>query len=234
MQLRSDIMINPMICARSTCALLVRVLTSVSFLTLTGCSFITGHVTEYCNSRAYVQIPLGDHLTSRFDSGAPVRLGILPFSVPANLAPRTGNNHTVSNELAWKVHAEMLAQGAVPIVEVLNREDWPGKRDEFFAGNFGALSVAREAGYDLVFVGYVEPMSSLDAVTAQGKLIETESGITLWYGTTTAISARPNVRNNLSYAWITNQRPDLLSQPELFAKLAECMVMEATSDNMTP
>ena len=224
-------------CACSGRAPLARVLTSAILLTLSGCSltsYIKDHTTEYCKSRAYVQIPLGDHLSTRFNSGDPVRLAIIPFSVPANLTPRAGNQHAISNELAWKVQAEMLARGAVPIAEILNREDWPAKREEFFTGNFGAISFAREAGYDLVFVGYVNPMNSIDEVTAQGKLIETESGITLWYGTSTATSARANVRNNLSYAWLTNQRPDMLYQNELFNKLATCMVDEAVSDNMTP
>ena len=230
-------MVNPRKKTSAWCQYCVTLLIGVISLTLTGCSVLHelhDHTTEYCNSRAYVQIPITDHLTTRFDSDAPVRLGVIPFSVPANLAPRSGQAHTLGNELAWNIHREMLSQGIIPISEVLNREDWPGKRDEFFHGNFGAIASAREAGYDLVLVGYVDPIKALDTVTAQGKLIEVDSGITLWYGTVSATSARKDVQDNLSRFWLASKRPDMLNFGPLTEKLARCIVEEAVMERVAP
>lgn len=200
----------------------------VTFLTpvvalLTACSYIHNQYGETCNYRAYTQNELSEFLSKRFHSNAPVRMAIIPFSTPANLTvPR--NTAGLNNDLAWKVHAEFLTRNKIPIVEVFNREDWPGKREEFFTGNFGAISTSREAGYDLVMVGYLENTSSLDTMAAYTKLIEVESGITVWYGKTVASTSRPLLQTIESRMWLDNTRPDLLYTEPLIEELAHCIV----------
>ena len=164
-----------------------------------GCSLVHEHYGEYCKNHAYVQRHLEDYIRSRFQSGAPVRMAVIPFSVPANVAGLNNQIPGLGSELAWKVHARFLETEIVPITEVLNRQDWPGKKEEFFTGNFGAIAMAKEAGYDLAVIGYVEPQNSMDALTAFVKIVEVESGITVYYGKSTANTRRRDIDDFSGY-----------------------------------
>jgi hypothetical protein len=202
----------------------------LAFLT-SGCSVIHDRYGESCNSRAYVKSSLVEFLTRRFPNNAPVRLGVIPFSVPANLAGRNLHQPGAGNELAWDVQAALLKATTIPIVEVLNRQDWPGKKEEFYTGNYGALSMAREAGYDMVLIGNLQPLKSLDTISVDTKLIEVESGITLWYGTTTTYSRRRSMDKITSILNITNEQPDMFSFGPIFDQAAKCIADDVTRDD---
>ena len=124
-------------------------------VTLHGCTYVTRHYAEPCKSRAYIGTNLTDFITKRFNTHAPVRVGIIPYSTPANLAPGYGaETPSFGTQLARRIQQELVATEEIPMLEVFNREDWPGKKDEFYTGNFGAISFARQAGYDVIIVGY--------------------------------------------------------------------------------
>ncbi len=207
----------------------------VASLTLSACTpaatlwrNLHDHTNEYCNSHAYVQQGLEEFLNKRFGSKTPVRIGIVPFTVPANLSASGQQLPGLGNTLAYRIQAWMLENGSIPIVEVLPREDWPGKKDEFFTGNFGAIRMAREAGYDLVLVGLVHEMTSFDTLSSSVKIIETESGISIWYGQVDAISAKQSVDRNTSWLGLTDRTPARLHYEPLIERLSKCIVKEAT------
>jgi hypothetical protein len=204
-------------------------LTLLSLL-LAGCSVIHDQYGETCKTHAYVRTSVEDYISRRFHPRAPARLAIIPFSVPANVAAHSLHQPGLGNELAWSAHGAFLESGKIPIVEVFNRQDWPGKKDEFFTGNFGALALAREAGYDLVFVGYLAGMKRLDTFTVHSKLIEVESGTTLWYGTTDVRSRRKAMNKLEAAVGISNARPDLLHYGPLATEAGRCVVREALKD----
>ena len=210
----------------------VNILTLVFVFLASGCSYIHAQLGETCNSRAHVQMILVDYLSRRFASHSPVRLAIIPFSVPANLSGYNTERPGVGDQLAWKIHSEWLQNAAVPIVEVLNRQDWPGKKEEFFTGNHGAIAMAREAGYDLVQVGLVENLRSTDALTVHSKIIEVESGITVWYATSTVVTRRPELQSAAAMTGLVNRVPALLYTPEMVDSAAVCLVKEATSEEI--
>lgn len=158
-------------------------------------------------------------------------MAIIPFSVAANLAAQNTEHQGIGEHLAWRTHQEFLQTAAVPMVEVLNRPDWPGKKDEFFSGNFGALTMARDAGYDLLLTGYVEPFRDLNQMTAHAKLIEVESGITLWYGTVVADSFSDDMNADASSIWLATRRPDRMAHNALIDKVATCMARAISSEN---
>ncbi len=194
---------------------------------LSACNFLsrqlTDQTTETCKFRAYVHQPIEDWLNSRYQAKSPVRVAIIPFSVPANFTTESDERTGLDLELATVLQQELLRRGSFPIVEVFNRQSWPGKKEEFFKGNFGAISLAREASYDLVLVGLLEPLRSIDEITAYSKLIEVESGLTLWFGRVSANSARPDLRLAAATLGLTNRRPDLLSSAALSQELAGCI-----------
>ncbi len=206
----------------------------VTSLCVGACSFINSQFRESCNSRAHVQIVLADYISRRYSSRSPVRLAIIPFSVPANLTSRGQNQPGLENELAARVQQYLLANGTLPIVEVFNRQDWPGKKGEFFTGNFGALAMAREANYDLVLVGLLDGMRDIDTMTAHAKLVEVESGITLWYATSTASSKRSNLDSVADSLWINAREPNRLYIDKITDKLADCIVDSLLSENPVP
>lgn len=207
---------------------------AVAFLLTTGCSYIHSRLGETCKSHAHLQMVLEDYLSRRFNSHSPVRLAVIPYSTPANLSAQDVENQGMGNDLAWQVHAKLLSTGLVPIVEVFNRPDWPRKKEEFFTGNFGAIDMARQAGYDLVLVGNIEPLNSLESLTARSKLIEVESGVTVWYGTTTANTIRDDMNSLASRIWLDTRRPDLVHSDPLTHKLARCIVEAMAATEPVP
>lgn len=207
------------------CAILLTCLLGTS-----SCSFLGRHAGEWCNTRAYVRTDLESFMDQRFTPKSPIRTGVIPFVVPANLAARSAQQPGLGNQLAWSVHRELLESGVFPILEVLNREDWPRKTEEFFTGNFGALAYARDAGYDLIVVGSLEPLARVDTWKIHTKIIEVASGITLWYGTTTAYTSRADMLEVSSTLGLTDRRPDLLYSQAIREKIASCIAYDMLHD----
>lgn len=191
---------------------------------LVGCSFIHDRYGETCKTRAYIREDVEAYLRTRFPSNSPVRVAIIPFSTPANLAAANNERPGLGNELAWRLHGEFLKSQLFPMVEVLNRQDWPGKKEEFFTGNFGGLQGAREAGYDLALIGYVDSPKDLYQLPVLTKLIDTDSGVTLWYGKSVVTTQRPDMDSFAASWWIGERKPALLHTDTLVDQMARCIV----------
>lgn len=209
---------------------LVKLLTLCAIITFCRCSYIKNNYGEHCNSHAYLQRMLNQHISSRFHRNAPVRMAVIPFTVPANLSAIDSERAGLGNKLAWQLHAALLSTGEIPIVEVFNREDWPGKREEFFTGNFGALSIAREAAYDLVLVGMLEQQKNLDQITAYTKIMDVDSGITVWYGKTTVTSIRRDLDNWYDTFWLDDKDPAQFYSESTLNKISTCIAQAVINE----
>ena len=213
----------------------VKTLTLVSILLInSGCVFINSRYGESCKTHAHVRVALADYLNRRYHSNSPVRLAVIPFSAPANLTAYNVERPGIGNQLAWRLQALFLADGSVPLVEILNRQDWPGKKEEFFTGNFGAIQAARQAGYDLVLLGLIEPPSGGDTLLVHSKLIEPESGVTLWYGTIESWTRRPEMASLLNTIYLQDKDPSQTYLKDLVEKSARCTVKAITNEEMVP
>ena len=212
----------------------VGLLTFLVSVLCTGCAMIKERYGERCNFHAYTKTILEDYISSRYLPGSPVRMAIIPFSVPANLTGFNDDRPSFGNRLAWMLQSEMLSTGIVPIVEVMNREDWPSKKAEFFTGNFVAIDMARDAGYDLAMVGFLNPISDLERISAEVKIIDVESGVTVWYGSVTAITWQQDMQKSAAYVGLEARKPNLIYSKEIFTRLARCIAEEATSDRVIP
>lgn len=180
---------------------------------------------ESCNLRAYLDHDLEQYINGRFGSKAPIRMAIIPFSTPVNFAWQNSQHQGMGKELAWRFQSEFLTQGSLPIVEVFNREDWPGKRDEFWTGNFGSIAQAREAGYDLVFVGNVDPMRGINNLTIHSKIIDVDAGITIWSGTTNVRTEKPTInRSRLGDLFGPEHQPSQLYIDDMITLAAACTI----------
>ncbi|NDC38842.1 MAG: hypothetical protein EBZ48_12460 [Proteobacteria bacterium] len=222
-----------MSCSTSKQSQSVTFLTRLLALTLlcnaTGCAVVARHYAEPCKSRAFIGANLADYISSRFDRKAPVRLAIVPYSVPANLSFANAEHPGLGTEMAWRIQSELLPTGLVPIVEVFNRQDWPAKKDEFFSGNFNALQMARDAGYDLVMVGSIQPQRSMDSFTARTKVIEVDSGTTVFYGESTVTTNRPSWEEARASVWLDKVTPNQLYIPDMLHELGRCIVRSVKS-----
>lgn len=186
---------------------------------------------DQCNSHAYIRTVLSDYISNRFPSGAQVRTAVVPFSTPANLAESSIEHPGLGAALARTVQASLLETNALSIVEIFNRQDWPGKKEEFHSGNFGAIAFAREAGYDLVIVGLVEPPNSIRSLSAQAKVIETESGITLWYGRAKVEHKETSWDGFKDWLTFTDKVPAKLNYSQITEQVARCLAYEIASES---
>lgn len=215
------------------CVIFLTVFTTVvlTSLALSSCSYLKSRSLDSCKTHAFVETQIEDYLTRRFNTGAPVRMGIIPYTVPANLSGIVNQYPGLGNELARLTHAQFLNREIIPITEVVNRDDWPRKKDEFFKGNFGALSQAREAGYDLIFVGLVENLAFNKKLILSTKMIEVESGITLWYGRTIVTTDRRDYDRTADYLNFEDRDPSASHQDLLVETAASCTVKEVLADH---
>lgn len=127
----------------------------------------------------------------------------------------------------------MLQSHEIPIVEVLNRHDWPGKRDEFFTGNFGAIQTAREAGYDMVLTGIVDPIKSSGRLQASSKVIDTASGVTVWFGQSSVTATKDFMHTLALESGLEGRAPSDTGFNSMVEELSRCVVKGVLDTNPT-
>ncbi len=174
--------------------------------------------------RTYTDAGLSDYVKDRFHSKQFVRVAIIPFDVPETFAPPGNESLHFGREMARKFQGEFIRTGVLPIVELFNVDRWPGKREEFFEGNYQAMMFARDAGYDLVVVGYLEELRNDEELNVYTKIIDTGNYMTLWYGKTMVYSRDRTWRKVLAEARMFKDRPDLFNFAERTEELALCTV----------
>ncbi len=173
---------------------------------------------------------LMDYLNSQDYWQKQSRLGIIPFDVQESFAPAGDDSLHFGRRLARLFRQEIQATGEMPITELFNIDRWPGKRDEFFAGNYRAIQLGREAGYHFVMVGYLEDIVDASSLRLYTKIVDTENGITVWSGRTTVSTNVRWWREELSRTRVIQDRPDMFRFQERSEMLAECTVKEMFSD----
>lgn len=206
----------------------------LTLLLASGCSLIQDRFQESCQSHAYTQTIITDYIATRYTPRSPVRIGVVPASAPSNMSPYTTEQPGAGNQLSQRIQQDLLNYGELPIVEVLNRNDWPGKKEEFFSGNFGAIRMGREAGYDMILVSFIEPQRSLDALSAYTKVIDTESGVTLYYGKSTVITERDDLRNAVVPFGLMKRDPSLVHTNDMIESLGQCISQSVMALKTTP
>ena len=177
-----------------------------------------------CKIRAYLDSGVRDFVSTRYRSHLPVRMAILPFIVPETFAPVGDVSRNFGRELASKFQMALLGTQEISIVELFDRERWPGRKEEFFAGNYKAIQFARDGGYDLLMIGYMEPPINDKDMVVHTKVIDAVNGVTLWHATTTATSYARQDRKLMSRFEMVKNRPDLFAFTERTAELVQCTV----------
>lgn len=199
-----------------------------------GCAWIKPPKTIDCNNRAILRVPLEELLAERFELGAQVRMAVVPFSTPPNMPGTMVGYVDPGVIIASEIQREILHAGVVPIVEVFNRTAWPRKREEFYTGNFGAISRARAAGYDLLLVGELLPTSGMSQVRLLGKLISVSDGVTVWFGETAAESTALSFGPLFKSVYKTREVPNETQVNHLMAEVSSCLVTDLLNEEPVP
>ncbi len=176
--------------------------------------------------RTWINTGLTDYLRERYHSLQYIRVAIIPFDVPVTFAPSGSETHHFGRELARNFQAELARTGELSIIELFNFSNWPGKREDFFSGNFQSIQYARDAGYDLVVIGFMEDLQGADEIKILTKIIDVNNGITLWHGETTVYAREHAWAKALVDSRFFPQRPDIFSFPEKSEQFAVCTVDE--------
>lgn len=207
---------------------------AVTFLTLlTACSAHKTTISNDCNSRAYIKTDIAAYLSSRFDSKAPVRLAIVPFGVPANLSGWGAESRGLGFQIGMALQGKMLETELAPISELFERR-LANQKLEFFKGNHEVIDVARQANFDLVLVGLMDELRSNNTISAYSKLIDTSSGITLWYGRTTSRVSETGHEFNLRKLNVFDRVDYTHDWGRMVEELTSCIAHDMTFEEFEP
>ena len=205
-------------------SLIILLLVALS-MNLNGCSLTKlPYKMEDCKIQAYVDQTVPNYISERFKKGNIPRIAVIPFEVPVNFSPAMNPRFRLGHDLANGFQRYILQTGEQVIVELFDRGDYPGKKMDFSTGNFIALQQARDAGYDFIFIGYMDDIKNDLILKVHTKLIDTENSTTIWYGTTDVMSRARPARGLLDFLsrGIYPDRDDLFEIPERIDMLEQC------------
>lgn len=200
-----------------------------------SCSSIAGPAQVHdCKMHAYINAVFPDYIKSRYNNMIRVRLAVLPFDVPESFASNGAYAPNYGLDIARDLVGELYRSGQVSIVELLNRDRWPGKKEEFFTGNYGAIQIARDAGFNFVMVGQMAAIQDSKQLRFYSKLIDTTNSMTIWYGQTEIATSEPAVRRMLTELTLAHAEPSQLDFAGRVLEFASCTVNEIFNGKPVP
>lgn len=175
-----------------------------------------------------------DYIRRQYGSRSPVRVAVMPFDVPESFAFQGTASVNYGRTLASKFQRAFLQTEELSIVELFDRDNWPGKSDEFFAGNYGAMKLARDAGYDVVVLGRMNDIVDGRNLAVNVKIIDLNTSITLWFGEITAYTHEKLIREAMSKAGVSKEKHEDFQFEERTDELANCAAESAIVDLVLP
>ncbi len=179
---------------------------------------------EECKIQAHIDQVVPNYISDRFQKGNIPRIAVIPFEVPVNFSPAMNPRLRLGHDLASGFQRYILQTTDQLIVEVFDRGEYPGKKMDFSTGNYIALKQARDAGYDFIFIGYMDEIKNDVTLRVQTKLVDTGNNTTVWFGTTEVMSrSRPtrSLLDTLTRGYYP-VRDDLFEIPERIEVLEQC------------
>jgi len=182
--------------------------------------------TEGCKIRTHTNAKLVDYVSGRFSSTTAVRALIIPFDVPESFAGSWNNYHDqhYGRELARLLRAELARTGELGIIELFAQNSWPGKRDEYFVGNYRAIQLAKDAGFQILILGHMEDLKNDEEMVILTKIIDATNNVTIWDAKTMVYSRDRAIGKLMGDMKLLRERPDLFNFPERAEEFAYCTV----------
>lgn len=148
----------------------------------------------------------------------------MPFDAPAGFSRWGKDEPSYGQQLASKFQLEMQKTGELGLVELFNVDNWPGKREEFFTGNFRALELARKAGYEMILVGSLQIPRGESTMVLYTKLIDVQNGVTAWSAQTTLTSSERDINTRMAQLGFGKNKPDEFGFPRRTDAIVQCTV----------
>lgn len=225
---------NRWISRYASCSFYLLLFVGLVTMSLAGCRNLNlSEDLRGCKTRAQVNSSLLSFIKARFKPEIPVRIAVLPFEVQESFSSPANNAADYGQTLATQLQSELMASGELQIVEFLDRR-WSGKRDDFARGNYQAIENARQAGYDFVIVGQLEPMAGESSIVVEARVIDVANGITLYRGETVAYSDEREANRFFAKTPFVRERPDYFYYPERTRLVAHCIVEEILRGQPVP
>lgn len=194
----------------------------IFLISFAACAFIDITDKETCKNHANININLKKYITSRYANKNLIRLGIFPFSVPANFTAKNLDRLDYGTILAQKLQPTLLALGLFSTSELLEYSEWSGKKQEFFSDNLLAIEIGKNIGLDFIVVGYLAPQNHIEKMTLYSKVIDVNSGMTVFYGETVAYNNYLNERKNKADFGLIEYKPSDFKLNEFTDSLMQC------------
>jgi hypothetical protein len=199
---------------------------TVLITTASGCAVFDRQLVHRCNSHAYTRSDIEGYVAQHFRERDKLRVAVLPF-VTAPQFEKAGFGQSPEGlgfQFGRFIQAQLMEFQVFPVVEFVSRAPSPGAFQDMFAGNYHSITWARDAGYDFVVVGLLEPLSSVDSYTISGKLIDTSNGVTIWYGRSTETSYRNQIHHGLSAIGAERRERVYPDYPRMAELVSSCLV----------
>ncbi|MCB0346899.1 MAG: hypothetical protein KDD66_17405 [Bdellovibrionales bacterium] len=184
--------------------------------------------------RTIVNQNIESYLSNRYHYNQPVRVAVIPFDVPETFARPGEDMHHFGRRLAKNFQEELLQRGTFSIVELFDRESWPGKRDDFFSGNYQSIDYARNAGYDFVLIGHMQDIRNDEQLVVYSKLIDVSNSVTVWSAKATVTSSQREINKGVDSVFKGTGRPELFYFSDQAEEVARCTVEEMIMADTVP
>jgi len=143
---------------------------------------------DQCKIRTYIDDGGTALLSNRFvDTNyrdRPIRIAVIPFSIPEHFAVWGSYEGHLGWELARVFWADLLAAKVEGTIELVAANTWAGESEEFFEGNYRNIEIARQAGYSHIILGYLKEPTSDGILRVYTKLIDVGTSHTMWFSLT--------------------------------------------------
>ncbi|MGI6680965.1 MAG: hypothetical protein ACOX3T_05760 [Bdellovibrionota bacterium] len=195
----------------------------VNLLSFSACSIasITSY-TNQCKNHANIKINVKRYVNSQYSRRKFLRLGIFPFSVPANFSSYSVDRADYGTLLAQELQPTLLSLDVFSTAELLDYNDWSNKKQEFFSNNIKAIEIGKNLGLDFIVVGAMSPNNFVDKMTVYSKIIDVNTGITIFYGETTGINEKFENKNFLNANFNSKSDPSDLMLDRLTNTTMRC------------
>jgi len=209
----------------------VIILTLISLFS-TGCSsklLSWLHDNELqCKNRAYIHIPVEEYINERYSSSPLVRVALVPFEVPASFSRNIAGWMNFQEEITQSLHVKLLESGKFQLLEIFKTH--PLRKDDFITGNYEITELAKQAGYDLLLVGQVGNLSGVTQLSGTAKLIDVNTGITVWYGQSQVGKVSYSTSRRDAFGVFGRDRPDYMPFRLLADQFTSCLVENIFSE----
>jgi hypothetical protein len=166
-------------------------------------------------------------------SGSIQRSAILPVIIPRNFYSPL---ESLGNSLANSIHQKLLSQIETGVLELIDWNERPDTRKDFFEGNFNEMHLAWLNYYDYIYLSFLEQSDYKNNFTLFIKKIDINTGETVWYG---KINVAQNTSiftkfKNLFIKEIPSLASETRSISEIYDQLAQCTADALTNSVVIP